>query len=45
MDSETERNREVSKTLRVNRRGPYYKAAAVVIVILAIVVFIWYISS
>jgi hypothetical protein len=42
MDSEIERNREVSKTLRVDRRTPYYKAALVLIVIMVVIVVIWY---
>jgi hypothetical protein len=42
MDSEIERNNEISKTMRIERRTPYYKAVLVVIVILVVIGVIWY---
>jgi hypothetical protein len=42
MDSEIKRNNEISKTMRVERRTPYYKALIVVIVILVVIGVIWY---
>jgi hypothetical protein len=42
MDSEIKRNNEISKTMRVERRTPYYKALMVVIVILVVIGVIWY---
>ena len=42
MDSEIERNTEISKTLRIDRRTPYYKAALVVIVIIVVIGIIWF---
>lgn len=42
MNSEIEKNNEISKTLRIDRRGPYYKAAIVVIVIIVVIGVIWF---
>jgi hypothetical protein len=42
MDSEIKRNNEISKTMRIERRTPYYKALLAVIVILVIIGIIWY---
>ncbi len=42
LDSEIEKNKEISKTLRIDRRMPYYKAVVVVIIILVVIVAIWY---
>ena len=42
MNSEIERNNEISKTMRIDRRAPYYKAAVVIIVIIVVIGVIWY---
>ena len=42
VDSEIERNNEISKTMRINRRTPYYKSVLVIIVILVVIGVIWY---